>query len=235
MAEELPDTGRVRKQLEFYEAEVRRLEQQLAQTNLGFNKQVADLEAHVKVLTLQVEATAKEEQPTKVKDADKDLTDEINQQAHLVSSKEQMIAVLETENKHLKQEIQRLEQLETHRKPEIVKITPEVELSALQRICYDIKSIQVPIKNKVQFFHPLLVKMSREDVVDKFFTYDVVIEDFKDENVIFILKALQENAPDSYILKEKLLRSELPFTGRINTTLEDSNKLRDNLLSIHGT
>jgi hypothetical protein len=51
MADELPDTGRLRKQLEYYESEVRRLEQQLAQSNLGFNKQVADLEHKVKELT----------------------------------------------------------------------------------------------------------------------------------------------------------------------------------------
>jgi hypothetical protein len=56
MADELPDTGRLRKQLEYYESEVRRLEQQLAQTNLGFNKQVADLEQKVKELTDQLEA-----------------------------------------------------------------------------------------------------------------------------------------------------------------------------------
>jgi len=77
--------------------------------------------------------------------------------------------------------------------------------------------------------------MNREETEEKFFTYDVVIQDFREENALFILKALQENAPDSYILKEKLFKSELPFIGRTNTTLEDSTKLRDNLLSIHGT
>ena len=51
MADELPDTGRLRKQLEYYESEVRRLEQQLAQSNRGFNKQVAELEHKVKDLT----------------------------------------------------------------------------------------------------------------------------------------------------------------------------------------
>ena len=56
MSDELTDTGRLRKQLEYYESEVRRLEQQLAQTNLGFNKQVADLEQKVKELTDQLEA-----------------------------------------------------------------------------------------------------------------------------------------------------------------------------------
>ena len=54
----------------------------------------------------------------------------------------------------------------------------------------DIKGIVVPLKNKVQFFHPLLDKMSHEDADDKFFTYDVVIEDFKEENALSILKAL---------------------------------------------
>lgn len=77
--------------------------------------------------------------------------------------------------------------------------------------------------------------MSREETEETFFTYDVVIHDFKEENALFVLKTLQENAPDTYILKEKLFKNELPFVGRSNTTLEDSIKLRENLLCIHGT
>jgi hypothetical protein len=42
-----------------------------------------------------------------------------------------MIAVLENENKQLKSEVQRLEQLETVRKPEVIKVTPEIDLSSL--------------------------------------------------------------------------------------------------------
>ncbi len=91
------------------------------------------------------------------------------------------------------------------------------------------------MKKKVQFFHPLFERMSREEVDDKFFTYDVVIDDFVEDQVLTILKVLQESAPDSYILKEKLFKSELPFTGRANVTLEESNKLRNNLLIINGT
>jgi predicted nuclease with TOPRIM domain len=41
---------------EFYESEVRRLEQQLAQNNTGFNKQITELEAKVKELTESIEA-----------------------------------------------------------------------------------------------------------------------------------------------------------------------------------
>jgi len=38
--------------------------------------------------------------------------------------------------------------------------------------------------------------MSRETQEGTFFTYDVIITDFKEENAVHILKALQENAPD---------------------------------------
>jgi len=37
------------------------------------------------------------------------------------------------------------------------------------------------MKKKVQFFHPLFERMSREEVDDKFFTYDVVIDDFVED------------------------------------------------------
>jgi hypothetical protein len=71
--------------------------------------------------------------------------------------------------------------------------------------------------------------MSREEPENKFFTYDIVIEEFEVEGVLKILKTLQENAPESYILKEKLFKSELPFTGRSNLTLEESKKLKNSL------
>jgi hypothetical protein len=71
--------------------------------------------------------------------------------------------------------------------------------------------------------------MSREEPENKFFTYDIVIEEFEEEGVLKILKTLQENAPESYILKEKLFKSELPFTGRSNLTLEESKKLKNSL------
>ncbi len=107
MAEELPDTGRLRKQLEYYESEVRRLEQHLAQTNLGFNKQVADLEEKVKHLTEQLAIANKpKEEPSKEIDADKHLVEESNLTL-MVNSKDKMIEVLETENRQLKMEIQR--------------------------------------------------------------------------------------------------------------------------------
>jgi len=77
--------------------------------------------------------------------------------------------------------------------------------------------------------------MSREEPDDKFFTYDIIIDDFEEEGALKILKALQENAPESYILKEKLFRSELPFTGRSNLTLEESKKIKNNLSAIDGT
>jgi hypothetical protein len=56
-----------------------------------------------------------------------------------------------------------------------------------------------------------------------------VIDDFEEEGALKILKNLQENAPESYILKEKLFKSELPFTGRSNLTLDESKKLKNNL------
>lgn len=87
MAEELPDTGRVRKQLEFYESEVRRLEQQLAQNNTGFNKQIVELEAKVKDLTEKLETANSNVQP-KILEGDKLLTDEVNNHSELITSKD---------------------------------------------------------------------------------------------------------------------------------------------------
>ena len=72
----------------------------------------------------------------------------------------------------------------------------------------------MPMKSKLQFFHPLFDRMSREEPDDKLFTYDVIIDDFEEEEALKVLKVLQENAAESFILKEKLFRSELPFTGR---------------------
>ena len=91
------------------------------------------------------------------------------------------------------------------------------------------------MKSKLQFFHPLFDRMSREEPDDKFFTYDVIIDDFEEEEALKVLKVLQENAAESYILKEKLFRSELPFTGRQNLTLEESKKLKSSLSAIDGT
>ena len=227
MADELPDTGRLRKQLEYYESEVRRLEQQLAQTNLGFNKQVADLEQKVKELSEQLETNTKE-QPEKIVDADKHLTEESNH-AFIINSKDQMIAVLEAENQKLKTELHRQEQIPTER------VNVGIDLTNVKRICYEIRSMYDPLKKKLQFYHPLFDRMSREEPDDKFFTYDIIIDDFEEEGALKILKALQENAPESYILKEKLFRSELPFTGRSNLTLEESKKIKNNLSAIDGT
>jgi hypothetical protein len=64
--------------------------------------------------------------------------------------------------------------------------------------------------------------MSREEPENKFFTYDIVIDDFEEEGALKILKTLQENAPESSSVKEKLFKSELPFTGRSNISLEES-------------
>lgn len=114
-------------------------------------------------------------------------------------------------------------------------MAPEIDLTNLKRICLDLKGISVPLKKKLQFFHPLFEKMSREDANEKFFTYDVVIDDFQEEHALAILKAFQENAPDSSVLKEKLFKNELPFTGRQNITLDESNKLRNNLVVIPST
>ena len=76
-------------------------------------------------------------------------------------------------------------------------MAPEIDLTNLKRICLDLKGISVPLKKKLQFFHPLFEKMSREDANEKFFTYDVVIDDFQEEHALAILKAFQEDAPDS--------------------------------------
>jgi hypothetical protein len=79
----------------------------LAQTNLGFNKQVADLEEKVKHLTEQLAIANKpKEEPSKEIDADKHLVEESNLTL-MVNSKDKMIEVLETENRQLKMEIQR--------------------------------------------------------------------------------------------------------------------------------
>jgi hypothetical protein len=64
--------------------------------------------------------------------------------------------------------------------------------------------------------------MSREEPENKFFTYDIVIDDFEEEGALKILKTLQENAPESLSVKEKLFKSELPFTGRSNISLDES-------------
>jgi hypothetical protein len=61
--------------------------------------------------------------------------------------------------------------------------------------------------------------MSREETDDSFFTYDLIVDDFKEENAVQILKTLQENAPDTTNLKDKLFRTELPFIARTNTTI----------------
>lgn len=120
-----------------------------------------------------------------------------------------MIAVLESENQKLKTELSRQEQILTER---VVNVG--IDLTHLKRLCYEIRSIYMPMKSKLQFFHPLFDRMSREEPDDKFFTYDVIIDDFEEEEALKLLKVLQENASESYILKEKLFRSELPFTGR---------------------
>ena len=141
-----------------------------------------------------------------------------------------MIAVLESENQKLKTELNRQEQILTER---VVNVG--IDLTHLKRLCYEIRSIYMPMKSKLQFFHPLFDRMSREEPDDKFFTYDVIIDDFEEEEALKVLKILQENAAESYILKEKLFRSELPFTGRQNLTLEESKKLKSSLSAIDGT
>lgn len=98
MAEESTDTGRLRKQLEYYETEVRRLEQTLSQQQLGFNKQVTDLEQKVKELNEELEVKTKQE-PPKQNDPDQQITVESNSHLLLLENKDSMIQTLETENK----------------------------------------------------------------------------------------------------------------------------------------
>jgi hypothetical protein len=80
-----------------------------------------------------------------------------------------------------------------------------------------------------ELFHDIVVEKSRE-------IYENLLQDdFEEEEALKVLKILQENAAESYILKEKLFRSELPFTGRQNLTLEESKKLKSSLSAIDGT
>ena len=93
----------MRQQVEFYEGEVRKLEQKITQQKLDYTAQIDQLQAQVKTLTSQVEAAANSPPAQSVDQVADDYVKQVVEKAKEASGK------LESENQDLKQTIAKLE------------------------------------------------------------------------------------------------------------------------------